>query len=233
MKRLNFILLAMLASMMLPVAASADESKTCTPEWYAAHQKLTEEIAEVVLNRLTLYVRDGETHYTAMCSLDHFSCEQRIHTLADMVAFESMEQDVDPWLITSVMWNESRWNPFVVSRVGARGVMQLHPLNSRFNDVEFLHSGDWYRTRCKRTIGYCQEQVIHEGVALLKASINRCDNNILGGLNMYASGKCDFPGNRYSNRALVEKQALELEVEQNRSQQRSERVYSGYRHNRC
>jgi Transglycosylase SLT domain len=230
----NLIMATMVAALVIwPTVVSAQEPKLCTPEWNERHQKLADEISEAVLQRLTLYVRDGETVYAARCHNDQFSCEQRIRSLADMVAFESVAQEVDPWLVVAVMWHESRWNPFVESRVGARGVMQLHPLNSRFNDVEFVHGSDWYRKRCRRTLGYCQEDVIHEGVALLQASVERCSDSILGGLAMYSSGHCNVSGNRYGKQTLSEKQTFDTLATQIRSQRTHERVYSGYRHNRC
>lgn len=45
----------------------------------------------------------------------------------DLIERYSTEQSLDPALVASMIYNESRFNPSAVSRVGARGLMQIMP----------------------------------------------------------------------------------------------------------
>lgn len=63
----------------------------CTLNHYEDTQKLTQEITEVVLERLrTGVVRDGQPVYVGACGNDYyFSCEDRIRSIVEMVVRES------------------------------------------------------------------------------------------------------------------------------------------------
>jgi len=133
--------------------------------------------------------------------MDYFGCEQRISTIVEYIIHESAIAHVDPWIVASMIWHESRFNPFVESHLGTRGVMQLHPRNRRFNKNRFLHR-DAYRNQCKRILGNCQDEVIRDGIGLLRASFERCDRNISSALTMYNSGRCTMRGNKYTESVL-------------------------------
>lgn len=51
--------------------------------------------------------------------------------LADIIRDASAHYGVDPNLIASVAFKESRFNPRAVSRIGAEGIMQLKPKTAR------------------------------------------------------------------------------------------------------
>jgi len=51
--------------------------------------------------------------------------------LADIIREASAKYGVDPNLIASVAFKESRYNPRAVSRIGAEGIMQLKPKTAR------------------------------------------------------------------------------------------------------
>jgi len=55
--------------------------------------------------------------------------DQRASDVKALVQAEALRQNVDPTLAVAVAWVESRFNPAAVSRDGAKGVMQLMPVN--------------------------------------------------------------------------------------------------------
>lgn len=170
---------------------SLPTSSLCDGLWHLNTQTLEEEMTEVILERLYLYTnRDGEKQYAGACGADlHFSCEERIRSLVEILIHEARVNAIDPWIAAAMTWKETRFNPFVVSPRGARGVVQLHPRNSRFNHVRFIHGSDSYRNACKRELGFCQREVISEGLSLLNDARSRC-GDMESALTMYNTGKC-------------------------------------------
>ena len=52
-------------------------------------------------------------------------------SIVDAAINEAMKQNVDPALVLSVIWQESRFNPHATSSCGARGLMQVMPDTGR------------------------------------------------------------------------------------------------------
>lgn len=88
----------------------------------------------------------------------------------DLIEHYSIEQGLDPALVASMIYNESRFNPSAVSRVGARGLMQIMPetgawLAGKFGEAANytpdrlfdvntnLRYGCWYLGYLARTFG--------------------------------------------------------------------------------
>lgn len=169
----------------------------CTPFWHAQHQDTVYKMQHAVLTRLTLHIeQDGTPIYAGTCASDRFGCEARIRTIVEYVAQQSEIRRLNPWVVLSVIWHESRFNPYAVSALETRGVMQLHPRNRRFSSNRFLHRPA-HRSACRNQPGNCQDEVIQDGSQLLRDSIDRCDGSIEQGLTMYNSGRCRMPGNVY------------------------------------
>ena len=178
------------------------KQRMCTQTWHLHQEEEVNKMTFVVLRRLTLRTtEDGQPIYVPRCSMDHFGCEERIKTIVGYIIHESAIAHVDPWIVASMIWHESRFSPFVESHLGTRGVMQLHPQNRRFNRNRFLHR-DAYRNQCKRILGNCQDEVIHDGIGLLRASFERCDRDVSSALTMYNSGRCTMQGNKYTESVL-------------------------------
>lgn len=68
-----------------------------------------------------------------------------------IIAREADNRDLDPLLVKSVIWVESCFDPFAVSRVGAHGLMQLMPataaelgVTDRFDPAQNIRGGVTY-----------------------------------------------------------------------------------------
>lgn len=176
--------------------------RVCTQTWHLSQQDEANKISFVVLSRLTFRTsQDGTAVYAPTCTRDHFGCEHRIQKISEYIVHESSKAGLDPWIVTALIWNETRFNPFAVSHIGTRGVMQLHPRNRRFNSNRFLHREN-YRNQCKRILGNCQAEVVRDGIGLLRDSIDRCDGEVASGLTMYNAGRCRVPGLKYPDIVL-------------------------------
>lgn len=87
----------------------------------------------------------------------------------ELIQKYSQEYEVDPYLITSIMKNESKFNPEAVSRKDAKGLMQVAPItgewaseqlnienysqNMLFEPELNIKIGVWYLTVLKREFG--------------------------------------------------------------------------------
>jgi len=184
-------------NLCVPAVLVKANQTTCTPLWHAQQQDTVYKMQHAVLTRLTLYVdRNDNPVYAGTCAIDRFGCEARIRTIVEFVAQESTIRHLDPWIVLSMIWHESRFNPYAVSRLETRGVMQLHPRNRRFSSNRFLHR-QYHRTACRNKVGNCQDEVIQDGTQLLRDSIDMCDGSLEQGLTMYNSGRCTMAGNAY------------------------------------
>lgn len=168
---------------------------------------------EAILYKLTLVFSQGRPRnqrvYVRACQQSELGCPARIRGIVDLIVNESIIQGVDPWLIASIAWRESRFDPFAVGDAREeRGVMQLNPrgVGSR---VRFVRRSERaYRRACRTEPGACQSEVIHQGVSLISRSIERC-GTVWSGLRMYNSGRCDYRGsNHYARKVLSDANKL-------------------------
>ena len=93
--------------------------------------------------------------------------------LAEIINDASAKYGVDPNLIASVAFKESRYNPRAVSRIGAEGIMQLKPKTARYLGVN-----DSFDPR----------QNVFGGVKYLRKLLDQFDGNVDYALAAYNAG---------------------------------------------
>jgi soluble lytic murein transglycosylase-like protein len=95
------------------------------------------------------------------------------HYLAQIITEASAKYGVDPNLVASVAFKESRYNPRAVSRIGAEGIMQLKPKTARSLGVV-----DSFDAR----------QNVFGGVKYLAKLLDQFDGNVEYALAAYNAG---------------------------------------------
>ena len=126
----------------------------------------------------------------------------------DAVVEYSEKYDIDPVLLTAMIYAESRWNPKVESKAGACGLTQIIPKWSRkFGYVSC--------SRLKRD----PNLAIRKGAQILSYWINKYNRgNVNLGLCGYNAGyRCrgkniENKGTRYTRRVLKMYRKIELEM---------------------
>ena len=93
--------------------------------------------------------------------------------LADIINEASAKYGVDPNLIASVAFKESRYNPRAVSRIGAEGIMQLKPKTARHLGV---------------TDSFDPKQNVMGGVKYLRKLLDQFGGNVDYALAAYNAG---------------------------------------------
>lgn len=138
---------------------------------------------------------DGKAVMLKSCTKAHGGCEARIEAFTNYMLDAAEQYNLNPWLLAAVAYNESRFNPFAVGPVGERGIFQLHPRSKRGRKAKFVKRA-WYRKRCIKEIGNCQEDIVFMAADHLRSAIDKCDGSLVGGLSMYNTGRCE-PRNKY------------------------------------
>lgn len=163
-------------------------------------------LARAMDARLTVrHDREGNAVYVQHCQLSEGGCRARIVTLSRLITEASNRAGVDPFLTAAIAMRESGFNPFAVSPVGARGVVQLNP-RFRGKTVPFVYN-ERYREECARHPGACQREVLDAGLGLYKWAVSRCGGDVQKGLAWYNSGHCDKQ-NGYATSVLRERRHL-------------------------
>lgn len=93
--------------------------------------------------------------------------------LAAIINEAAAKYGVDPNLIASVAFKESRYNPRAVSRIGAEGIMQLKPKTARHLGV---------------TDSFDARQNVFGGVKYLRKLLDQFDGNVDYALAAYNAG---------------------------------------------
>lgn len=150
-------------------------------------------LAQRTLERLTIWrnPHTGEPVYARACRRAPEGCRERIRQLTMWIEIEARRHDLDPVLVASVVWHETRFNPHVRGPVGEFGIMQLHPRSPW---------GRAARGFCRRYPDSCERHRVRIAVEVLANSIRRC-GSVSEGLGMYNSGRCQV--NRYARRVLA------------------------------
>lgn len=114
---------------------------------------------------------------------------------------------LDPWILASMAWQESRLHAWATGRGAEIGIMQLHPSRRDVRDLAIV-SDPLYRKRCAKKRGSCQREIVMLAASILRRSINKC-GDLFRGLTMYNAGVCESQKNTYAKRVLRTKAELE------------------------
>ncbi|HTO99109.1 MAG TPA: lytic transglycosylase domain-containing protein [Myxococcales bacterium] len=145
--------------------------------------------------------------------------DERRRVLAAIVR-ESRRNGLDPALVAAVIQVESRFDPYAISGVGARGLMQLMPPTARW-----LLEKEAGRTDLKPAHLFDPVLNIELGTGYLKSLMDRFDGDLTRALIAYNAGPAVAQGLRrgtrswrrleiYPRSVLAEYRALLLEPEQ-------------------
>jgi Transglycosylase SLT domain len=182
-------------------AAVIAPAPTPEPGLPALLQKAMRARISISTNRVT-----GQSIPAFHCRHAKEGCEQRLAKFAEYLAQAGTNAGVDPWILTAMAFRESGFNPFAMGSLGELGILQLHPKNPRSKHVRFIHD-QWYRKRCQREVGACQQEVVERAAQLLARSVEQCGGDLKDALGSYNTGRCG--GNsRYAKRILGERKAL-------------------------
>lgn len=186
------LIMAIFAIMYLGGTASAQSyGQTAKPfKEEAGDQAL---MTRAVLQKLTVWTRpsDNRPTYWAQCRYLSHGCEEQVATFVDYIFEVGRQENFDPWLLAGIAWHESRFIPFAESDAGASGIFQILRRSRWSRGLPFVRQ-HWYRQRCRRELGACQQPIVERAVYWLIRSINHC-GSVQGGLRMYNSGRCDGP----------------------------------------
>lgn len=155
-----------------------------------------------ILALLTVWQAPSGPVYGKACRAQHGGCEAHIRWAVQVIDHYSTLNRLPTSLTLAVAYHETRLSAHAVSRIGAWGIMQLHP-KSRWGRQVARSCRNLQVDRAHRL---CQELVIAEGAALLARSIKRC-GSVRTGLGMYSAGKCVV--NRYAPEVLRRKKIIE------------------------
>lgn len=166
-------------------------------------------LKEVILKKLTVWkTRSNKRVYAKHCRDAYNGCELRIEAFSYMVDEYSEVYNVDLWLSAAIVWHESRYDPFAVSRVGAAGIYQLHPKSRWAKGIKFIHDKQ-YRYNCRKEVGNCQQPIVENALKLLNQCFEKC-GSVKDGLGMYNTGKCGGNPSYARNIYMIRKQMLEM-----------------------
>ena len=208
MYRLPLLLAAALAlcAAAAPDHATADDTTTietphATSSPPAPDRDVVRDLADALADRMLL---PSGRHHVVHCRTAPGGCEARTFRFATMFVDAGRAHRIDPFLLGALAVKESGLSPGAVSRIGAAGILQLHPRGVGAG-VPFVRDAD-VRARCLRRPGACQERVVDIGAAHLAGWLRACDDveSALGG---YASGRC-AGAPAYSRRVLRELERL-------------------------
>jgi hypothetical protein len=150
--------------------------------------------------------RTGRTIPAYHCRHAAGGCERRTEEFARYLVNAGKSFGIDPWLMAAMAVKESGFNPFAMGSLGELGILQINPGRRDARTVRFIRD-QWYRNRCRREAGACQQEIVNHAAQVLARSLELCGRNMEAALGAYNTGRCG--GNkRYSKRVLDEVENL-------------------------
>jgi len=164
--------------------------------------------------RIPWHEKRGEVVHWEVCRKSPGGCAVHIEAIVDYIVDASEAHEVDPYVLASIVWTESRYQPYATGKAGEMGIVQIHPSNR--HGLQWMRKGregERYRKTCRKQVGQCQHEVAQHGAGILSRYAARC-GSIEGGLAAYNTGRCDSTaGAKYATRVLRLAGDLRHEVE--------------------
>ena len=155
---------------------------------------------------VSLNKRTGRTIPAFHCRHAAEGCEQRLERFARYLVSAGQRHGIDPWLMAAMAFKESGFNPFAMGSVGELGILQINPGRRDARQVWFIRD-EWYRNRCRKEPGACQQEVVNHAAHVLARSLELCKGDVEAALGAYNSGRCNG-SKRYTKRILTEVEEL-------------------------
>jgi hypothetical protein len=150
--------------------------------------------------------RSGRTIPASHCRHAPGGCEKRLAAFAEYLVDAAEHHSLDPWLMAAMAFKESGFNPFALGSLGEMGILQINPERKDARQVRFMRD-EWYRKRCRKEPGACQQEVVEHAAQVLARAFERCNNDVVEALGAYNTGHCG--GNRtYAKGVLITRNEL-------------------------
>ena len=148
----------------------------------------------------------GRTIPASHCRHAPGGCDRRLSAFAEYLSSAANRYRQDPWLLTAMAFKESGMNPFALGSQGEMGILQINPERRDAREVRFMQD-QWYRNRCRKEPGACQQEIVDHAAQVLSRSFEHCGTDVMDALGAYNTGRCG--GNdRYAKRVLTERAEL-------------------------
>ncbi|MGD8860127.1 MAG: transglycosylase SLT domain-containing protein [Myxococcales bacterium] len=213
MYRSRFIALSLCIAFALVSSAHSQEPAADSRSRGA---RATEETVELLHSAVRARIAVSFNHRTgdgvpaAHCRHAPEGCERRLAEFSRYLVRAGQRFGVDPWLMAAMAFRESGFNPFALGAAGEMGILQINPQRRDAEHVRFMQD-EWYRRRCRKKAGACQQEVVEHAARVLARSMQKCGGDVVDALGMYNTGRCG--GNdRYAKRVLAERRDLRRTV---------------------
>jgi hypothetical protein len=121
--------------------------------------------------------RGGNDVLAYHCRHASEGCDRRLAEFARYIVDAGQAYGIDPWLMAAMAFKESGLNPFAQGPVGELGILQIHPKRRDARQVRFIRD-EWYRLRCHKEAGACQQEVVRHAAHVLARSIELCGGDV-------------------------------------------------------
>jgi hypothetical protein len=201
---LSAFALIVLASLGIAYSQPSANKALSTPVAQLSASGDVELLHTAMLSRIAVSMnrRTGRTIPAFHCRHAAEGCEQRLGQFARYLVSAGVTHGIDPWLLAAMAFKESGFNPFAMGSVGELGILQINPGRRDAREVRFIRD-QWYRNRCRKEPGACQQEIVNHAAQVLARSVELCKGDLEAALGAYNSGRCN--GNkRYTKRVLTE-----------------------------
>ena len=201
---ISAVVLIALASLSIAYSQPATLKQSASPIGAHGADDQVELLSGAMRSRVAIGMnkRTGRTIPASHCRHAVEGCEQRLSQFASYLVKAGESYGIDPWVMAAMAFKESGFNPFAMGSLGELGILQINPGRRDAREVRFIRD-QWYRNRCRKQPGACQQEIVNHAAHVLARSVELCGGDLEAALGAYNTGRCN--GNRrYTKRILDE-----------------------------